>query len=148
MTTSTNTIYDCPKCRERIVGKTPVKVEDEHKVLELIEQHNKLFHTPMNQLEQIKQDIFLDYKNAYTGILDDKTIEDSAKYLLGLVEKAYLAGQEAERERIEKEFKRGAQKLVQVPGTIRENGEWCICGVWKQYGVTDNHHCTGYRVTC
>ena len=29
-----------------------------------------------------------------------------------------------------------------------KQGEWCICGAWKQYGVADNHHCTGYRVTC
>lgn len=30
----------------------------------------------------------------------------------------------------------------------RPDGEWCICGAWKQYGVPDNHHCSGYRVTC
>lgn len=29
------------------------------------------------------------------------------------------------------------------------NGEWCqACGAWKQYGVTDTHHCTGYKVIC
>lgn len=29
------------------------------------------------------------------------------------------------------------------------NGEWCkACGAWKQYGISDNHHCTGYKVTC
>lgn len=28
-------------------------------------------------------------------------------------------------------------------------GEWCqACGAWKSYGVADNHHCTGYKVTC
>lgn len=28
-------------------------------------------------------------------------------------------------------------------------GEWCkACGIWKQYGVPDNHYCTGYKVTC
>lgn len=31
----------------------------------------------------------------------------------------------------------------------QNNGEWCEkCGAWKQYGVADNHHCTGYKVTC
>lgn len=29
------------------------------------------------------------------------------------------------------------------------NGEWCqACGAWKQYGTPDNHHCTGYKITC
>lgn len=28
-------------------------------------------------------------------------------------------------------------------------GEWCpACGAWKQYGMQDNHYCTGYKVTC
>ena len=28
-------------------------------------------------------------------------------------------------------------------------GEWCqACGAWKSYGVSDQHHCTGYKVTC
>ena len=37
-----------------------------------------------------------------------------------------------------------------APATIGiGTGEWCkACGAWKQYGVADNHHCTGYKVTC
>lgn len=30
-----------------------------------------------------------------------------------------------------------------------QSGEWCqACGAWKQYGLPDNHHCTGYKVIC
>jgi len=33
--------------------------------------------------------------------------------------------------------------------TVKNNGEWCkACGAWKQYGIADTHHCTGYKVTC
>lgn len=39
----------------------------------------------------------------------------------------------------------GNPVLMTTSGT----GEWCsACGAWKQYGQSDNHHCTGYKVTC
>lgn len=47
---------------------------------------------------------------------------------------------------------KGEEKNVQiaqlqtVPGG---SGEWClVCGAWKQYGIADTHHCTGYKVIC
>jgi hypothetical protein len=42
-------------------------------------------------------------------------------------------------------------RSVQVPGMISNgaSGEWCsACGAWKEYGVSDTHFCTGYKVTC
>lgn len=37
---------------------------------------------------------------------------------------------------------------VNPPQPSNLGGEWCVCGEWKQYGVKDTHHCTGYKVTC
>lgn len=36
---------------------------------------------------------------------------------------------------------------IQMPNGTK-NGEWCICGAWKQYGLADQHYCTGGRITC
>ena len=36
-----------------------------------------------------------------------------------------------------------------IYGTSSTMGEWCsACGAWKQYGFSDNHYCTGYKITC
>lgn len=54
-------------------------------------------------------------------------------------------------EEVEREKQQELIRLVQVPGQIQNttNGEWCqACGAWKQYGVADTHHCTGYKITC
>lgn len=43
---------------------------------------------------------------------------------------------------------RQTQPITNITGTLGR-GEWCsACGAWKQYGVSDNHYCTGYKVLC
>lgn len=39
-------------------------------------------------------------------------------------------------------------ELLKQSGVNGSSGEWCHCGAWKQYGLPDNHHCTGYKITC
>lgn len=125
----------------------------------------------MNQLEQIKQDLIQNWQHHLhteeSGYDEDR--ESFEEYLNHIITKAYQAGQEsidkkvisqlayesgykagqeAERELQNEQKRMEAQKLVQVPATVKQNGEWCICGAWRSYGVNDNHHCTGYRITC
>lgn len=40
-------------------------------------------------------------------------------------------------------------KNTALPMPSNVNGEWCpACGAWKQYGTSDTHYCTDYKVTC